>query len=96
MSDTCMTLPEYIRNNRRLCNMLNWEANGAKPEPSGPRDALERILANPKRRAKIQKELDKNREGHCINLDDPNDPAYAELLRVICDFREDWEVPVDA
>lgn len=94
-------LIEFIRGNRRLANILEWEANHVRPRAWGPRLAVRRILENPKRREKVKKELDKYAKSvgmDGVNLEAPaeDSPFITALVKVIQDFRTEWELGGDA
>ena len=90
-------LSEFIRENNRLRNILNWEANRVSPRAWGPRLAIRHILENPKRRAKVQKELDKYAKSAGLEMADldfsgADNPYVVALAEVIQDFRTKWEL----
>lgn len=88
---------EFIRGNKRICNMLAWEANEVKPRAWGPNLAVSHILDNPKRREKVEKELEKfsRSNGHVQTTLEgvgPGNPYFDGLAAAICDFRTEWEL----
>lgn len=101
MSINHTELLSFIRENRRLVNMLEWEANHVAPRAWGPRLAIGHILENPKRRAKVQRELDKYAKSvglDGVDLDTPGEgnPYRRVLSEVIKDFRKEWELTDNA
>jgi hypothetical protein len=90
-------ISDFIRSNRKLCNMLDWEANEVRPRAWGPNLAVSHILRNPKRRERVRKELEKYAQANhlapvVIAPGEVGNPYFDGLALVICDFRKEWEL----